>query len=245
MSITLRPLQVFRILLSIISCLLIANIIVITLKLGYPIEYFGENQAYVRGLVRLFDFNSELNIPTLYSSLTLFLSSILLLLQGIKYRHEGGNYRPWLGLSFIFVFLAIDEMMELHERLITITKNVVPVSGLLYYAWVIPYGIGLIILGVFYFNFLKRLPKKTLLLFIFSGFIFISGAIVIESFSGWHFEKNGGDNFIYCMLYTIEELFEMLGVALFIYTLLSHSYYSLKIMEKKMIDSEQYFDELR
>jgi predicted permease len=93
-------------------------------------------------------------------------------------------------------------------------------SGLLYYAWYIPYGVILLILIIVYAKFLFKLPKKVKSLFMLSGLIFVFGAIGLESISGFYDELIGQQNFEYCALYTIEELFEMCGVAIFIYALL-------------------------
>ncbi len=227
MYVHLNPKYIFKVLIIIIIILLTANIFSIAAKLNYFLDY--SNQDYTRVLSNLFDFNIEKSIPTMFSSFILFFSAILLGLLGIKDKKNGLKYSPWFGLSAIFAFLSIDEMMELHEHLVTIVKTVIPASGILYYAWIIPYGIGLIILFVIYYKFLTRLPKKTLYLFILAGFIFVFGAVVIESFSGREHDLNGINTLTYCVMYTAEECLEMLGVSLFIYALLSYSSTSIKI----------------
>lgn len=60
-----------------------------------------------------------------------------------------------------------------------------------------------------------------MLLFISSGAIFITGAIGFETLSGIQ-EKMNSENIVYGILYTFEELFEMLGIVLFIYALLCY-----------------------
>ena len=66
-----------------------------------------------------------------------------------------------------------------------------------------------------------RLPKQTLFLFILSAVIFVSGAIGFEMLAGWQAELNGRENLLHCLLYTCEEVLEMLGVVMFIYALLA------------------------
>lgn len=227
MYINLNPRYVFNALLVLIILLIFANIFSITTKLNYFLDY--NNQDYVRVLSNLFDFNIEKNIPTMFSAFILLFSAGLLGLLGIKDKMNGTKYSPWFGLSAVFVFLSVDEMMELHEHLITVVKMFIPTSGILYYAWIIPYTIGVIILLLIYYKFLFRLPRKILYLIILSGFIFIFGAIIIESFGGWEHELHGDRTLIYCSLYTVEETLEMLGVSLFIYTILSYSSFSIKI----------------
>lgn len=106
-------------------------------------------------------------------------------------------------------------------------------SGIFYYAWFIPYGIVIIILGIAYFKFFMSLPKRILRLFIFSAILFISGAIGMEAIGGMYDEKYGQDNLGYYLLYTIEELLEMFGSILFFYALLS--YIKTKFKDLKVI----------
>jgi|SRR5690606_31113469 len=227
MYINLNPKYIFKSLVLIIIVLLIANIFSVTTKLNYFLDY--NNQDYVRVLSNLFDFDVEKSIPTMFSSFILFFSAILLGFFGIKDKNKGIKYSPWFGLSTIFIYLSVDEMMELHEHLVTAVKTIIPTSGILYYAWIIPYGIGLIILFAVYYKFLIRLPRRTLYLFILSGIIFVLGAVGIESFEGWEHELHGERTLTYCIMYTFEEILEMLGVSLFIYSILSYSNFSIKI----------------
>ncbi|MBU3822775.1 hypothetical protein KO566_11945 [Flavobacteriaceae bacterium XHP0103] len=205
-----------------------ANIFSVVTKLNYLFNY--DYQNYINYLSYLFDFNDEKNIPTMFSSFILFFSAMLLGLLGIKDKNV--KYSPWFGLAAIFTFLSIDEMIGLHEHLVSVVKMVIPTSGIFYYAWIIPYGIALIILFAVYYRFLFKLPRKILYLFILSGIIFVFGAIVIESFEGWEDELHGQRTLRYCLMYTFEETLEMLGVSLFIYSILSYSSFSFKIETK-------------
>ena len=95
-------------------------------------------------------------------------------------------------------------------------------SGFLYYAWLIPYGIALIAFVVAYFNWLMKLPRRIMALFVVSGAIFVSGAVGCELLAGRHHDLYGVDNLTYAFFYTCEEFLEMFGIVIFIYTLLSY-----------------------
>jgi hypothetical protein len=69
-----------------------------------------------------------------------------------------------------------------------------------------------------------------MILFLVSGSIFVSGAIGFELLGGRQAELYGKDNVLYCFFYTCEELLEMLGVAVFIYTLLRYMVEQFKFM---------------
>jgi len=71
MDIKLLPKEIFKKNLYLILFLLSANILGLIFK-----YYFDYDTAY--GLIALFDFNTEKNIPTLYSSIALIIVSILL-----------------------------------------------------------------------------------------------------------------------------------------------------------------------
>ena len=127
-----------------------------------------------------------------------------------------------MGLAVIFLFLSIDEISSIHERLTKLVRALLDTSGLLFSAWVIPYGLAVIVFVAAYLRFLIRLPKKIMFLFVVSGMIFVLGAVGIELLEGHHYELHGSADVTFAVFYTIEEFMEMFGIALFIYTLLSY-----------------------
>lgn len=125
-------------------------------------------------------------------------------------------------MAFIFLFLSIDETALLHERIGKSVKELINTSGFFHYAWVIPYGVALIVILIGYLNFLKKLPRNIMILFMVSGAIYISGALGFEMAGGRHHELYGDDTLLYSLLYTCEEFLEMLGILIFIYALLMY-----------------------
>ncbi len=182
----------------------------------------GMDNKVPRLLIKLFDFDTEANLPTYFSSLLLLSNGILLALIGSRYKASGQKFWDWFGLSMIFVFLALDEMIQIHEQLDAPMKAIFNTSGLLYYAWVIPYVFVTIIIAIVYFKFMMRLPKPILKLFILAGILFVFGAVVMEVFSGMHIEKYGDKTLTNVLMYSFEELLEMSGAVVFIYALVSY-----------------------
>lgn len=224
MSIKLFPQEILKVNLYLILCLLSANILGIISKF-----YFDHDVVY--GLVPLFDFNEEKNIPTLYSSIALIVASILLWSIALTHKSLKSPYIMWLGLSLIFLFLSIDEISSIHERFEEPTKNVFKTSGFLFYAWIIPYGIALVAFIIIYSKFLFKLPKNTMILFLVSGTTFVSGAIGLEMIGGRQADLYGTDTILFSFYYTCEESLEMIGIAIFIYTLLSYMVNQFKSIE--------------
>jgi hypothetical protein len=181
------------------------------------------HHPYLYGLIDLIDFDSEKNLPTMYSSLQLLVASCLLAVIGSWHKSSGKNYAPWYVLAAIFLFLGIDEFVQIHERFLDSVREDFQLTGLFYYAWVLPYGIGVLAFVIAFSRFLLRLPRETMRWFIASGAIYVTGAIGFEMLSARHYEAYGLDNVGYSILYTCEESLEMLGIALFIYALLAYA----------------------
>lgn len=216
MKLSVIPKEVFILNLCIIFLLLFANLFGIFTK-DYTDSYI------ITSINRIFDFNKEGNIPTFFSSLMLIFASVLLLLITTCYKKLKSPYFAWLGLSIIFLFLAIDEIASIHEQLNWIGSAMVETTGFLAYGWVIPYGILSIFFITVYAKFLFNLPRRSMIFFILSGTIFLSGALGLEMVGGRTHELYQSQETIqYALLYTGEEFLEMLGVALFIYSLLRH-----------------------
>ncbi|KGY12176.1 hypothetical protein NM22_12940 [Vibrio tubiashii] len=215
MFIQTTPKKVLSVFLTIILCLLVPHLLGLFSKL-----YLGYGRLL--GVIPFFDFGAEKNLPTLYASLAILFASALLAIIGINHKQAKDRYVLWLLLSAIFFFLSIDELFSIHEQLVPVMRDKVDASGYFYFAWVIPYALALLALAVLYFKFLLRLPKKTMQLFIFSGGLFVMGAIGMEMLGGKIAEVGAHEGVSYALTYTMEELLEKLGIAFFIYALLDY-----------------------
>jgi hypothetical protein len=212
---------------------------------------FLVGERHVMGLfdlIMLFDLDRERNIPTFFSSAGLFTCSALLAVIAFARKKIRENYLSWLGLAAIFLFLSIDEFVALHERLVIPLQSALQVSGIFYFAWVIPYGIALIIFLLVYLKFILNLPGKTQFLFILSGLIYVTGALGLELIGGRYYELHGNEakkTITYFIMVTIEECMEMAGIVIFIYALMSHIDSHLKNLQLKITSSTSDIDSLR
>jgi len=228
MIITLKPKRVLQFITFVIGILLVANLAGIVAKfyLDFP---------HIKSFIRLVDFDTEMNVPTLYSSFAMFVASALLALVGYVHRSRKEPSIAWFGLAFIFVFLAIDESSEFHEMLVGPVRETLHTSGAFYFAWVIPYGILAIVLGVAYLRFLLNLPRNILGLFVLSGVVFLSGALGMELVGGVIAQNSGTDSLVYAFSYTFEESLEMMGIALLIYTTMRYIVQELPELQIKFV----------
>lgn len=186
------------------------------LSIFFLFNTIGMEGKVTRLLIKLLNVNLEANLPTYFSSLLLLIDGILLALIAYGNKAQGQKLWNWLGLSFIFVFLALDEMMQIHEQLNAPMTALFNTSGLLYFSWFIPYSIITILIGIAYFKFMMRLPKSILKLFIFAAVLFIFGAVGMEAIGGMHAEKYGLKTLTYALMYSVEELLEMSGAVVFL-----------------------------
>jgi|SRR5690554_1348537 len=183
--------------------------------------YTTEINSISLKIINWLSFDREANIPTFYSAVNLCFSALLLFLIAGLQKKVGNESKGWSFLGFVFLFLAFDEAASIHEALIGITQRTLNTTGFFHYAWFIPYGIGLVILCLIYIPFFKKLPKRSFFLFVTSGLIFVSGAIGFEMIGG-KIREVQGHSVLYALCFTLEETLEMLGVALFIYSLLDY-----------------------
>ena len=180
---------------------------------------------YLKGLVPLFDVNTEYNIPTFFSVLlSLFSALLLTVIALLNMKQRTPHVSKWAILSFGFIFMAYDEAFKVHEKLIRPMRSLLGDSnlGVFYYAWVIP-GIALVlVLGLFFLRFLLHLPAKTRFRFLMAATLYLGGAIGFEMIAGHYAELLGTDNLTLAMITTIEESLEMAGLIVFIWALLKY-----------------------
>lgn len=203
----------FLVVLSLVLASLVGKFSVYFLP-DYPLrDYFAE----------LTNMDGEQNIPALYSASALLLCSILLAIITSAKKVAGDLYvRHWGALSIIFLFLSLDELISIHERMIDPLRSTLNTSGFLYFAWVIPGAIFVSICLLAFLRFLTHLPAKTRSLFLVAGTLFLAGAIGIEMVGGYYSYLYGQQNITYAIITTLEEFLEMLGIVVFIYALLSY-----------------------
>lgn len=216
-KLNIRPAFTLKIFLGIITVLFILHSMYLSTMFFYGYSY--------RGLFKFFNFNNEGNIPTLYAVLAIFFAAFLLCVVGlIKKTQKVKDANYWLILSAIFTFLAYDEAAQLHENFNGSVRPLLPESSydFLYWAWVVPYAALTLIFFASFIKFLLRLPRRTALLFVLSGTIFVIGAVGLELFNSYFWLNEGQESLGLHIAFTFEELLEMIGIALFIYSILDY-----------------------
>lgn len=175
------------------------------------------------GLVRLFDFDEEKNLPTFFSTALAIIATGLLLVISLIRRQMRRSWKLWASLSALFLLVAMDEFIGVHEQISAPVRNLLDAKGLLYFAWVIPYAFLVMLLAGIYGRFVFEMPPHIRNGILLSATLFLMGALGFEMLSGMLFEYS---DFTKTMLYggvaTMKESCEMAGMILFIHTLMRH-----------------------
>ncbi|MGB3534024.1 MAG: hypothetical protein WBA13_10965 [Microcoleaceae cyanobacterium] len=206
--------KVTRFLLYIVGSLVILSIlsnVAIYLLPDFPIR---------DAVARKFLLHEEQTFPTLYSSIALFLGSVLFwIIAQHKSQLKDKYTLSWKALSGIFTYLALDELLSIHENF-SRPMHKLGVNGILHNAWVVPGMIGIAIFCVIFYQFFQHLPRYMKRLLLLSFAIFLGGAILVEIVGGYYKYLYGEANLGYSLITTIEESMEMLGVVMLIHALL-------------------------
>ena len=158
-------------------------------------------------LVRWFSVNEEANLPTFYASLTLLALAGLIALHGLTATRR----RTWLSIALVMVGLAVEEAIQIHEMFVPALRNAFGFSGILRFAWVVPYTVLLVIFFIATIRTVTSIPRRPRLrLFVAAG-IFLAGAVGIEMVGGAVVESAGEDTLTYGLLTSVEETLEMVG----------------------------------
>lgn len=169
-----------------------------------------------------FDLDAEGNIPTWYSSIQLLMAGTLLFVIGMITRQRGERFAGhWRALGWILVALSIDETAQLHEHLGHL-HEIWHTSGILYFAWVVPGLLAVLVVGAMFLRFAWHLPAATRNRLIAAAIVYFVGALGVEALSGWRAETMGYNNMTHSLIATVEEVMELSGIAMVIVALLRH-----------------------
>ncbi|WP_445173010.1 hypothetical protein [Microcoleus sp.] len=217
LQIPLAPGAVTQFLLRVVVCLVVLFVLTQMTVYFLP-DYVGRDFFADK-----FGLDYEGNIPTFYSFLALLFSSVLLgAIAHVKNLDSDRYKNHWKILSFIFLYLSLDEIGQLHEDLIDPMQKLLKATGFLYFAWIVPFGFLVAIFLFSYSKFLFHLPVSTKKMFVAACALYIGGAMGMEIPGGYLASTTGMQSVPYLIVITIEESLEMLGIVVFIHALMSY-----------------------
>lgn len=169
------------------------------------------------GLIPLLDLGNEAGAATFFSALNLLLAALLTYLFSHAPDNAAGS-RRWRLLSGVFVYLAFDEAMVLHENLSLLYPFVTDSGALIgeRHGWLLFGGIFAAAAGFAFAPLLLSLRRGLMMLVACSATLFAVGAIGFE-FIGSLMIRSGisPDSLLYDVRRVVEEGLEMAGIAIY------------------------------
>ncbi len=164
-------------------------------------------------LRQAFDVDQENNLPTWFSGLLLLIASVFLWICARKKRTDGDRwFAQWYVLAVGFLLMSVDEVAGIHET----------INSFIVITWAIPGGIIALVIGLAFLPFMLHLPKPTARLFALAGAVYLAGAVGLEIVGNSLVSQRLRDTLEYNLWTLAEESLEMLGVILFLNTLLRY-----------------------
>jgi hypothetical protein len=211
----IAPRAVLAVLAAMIAALTVLSVAAIVYK-------FEIDPGSHRELMRIANLDEEGGLQSWYQSSTLLLSGVLMFLIALVRRRDGATYvRHWAILGVVFACLSIDEAAKLHELTIDPLQDRLGAGGILYYTWIVPAALVLLVLGASYLRFLRDLAPRTRALFVTAAALYIGGAMGFEAVNGLYVDQHGNDTLVYGLLTNLEEVLEMTGVLVLLSALMS------------------------
>lgn len=213
MDIRLPSLALKRCLAGLVTFVLLAGLMAEAVKYLWPLQA----AEWPLGFLSL---SYEHNLPTWFSSSLILLCGAMLGQISFSQSGHGAQFRRhWRTLALIFVYISLDESVEIHEML----NSIYHTSGFFYFGWVIPFGALVVVLGFSYWKFVMQLPQQTRKRFILAGGLYVGGALGVELPLGYWTDLHGDENLTYGMLDWVEESMEIVGMSVFAWALASYT----------------------
>lgn len=214
-EVTLRPRTLLKITASLGSILAVLGAATIILR-------FNFDHDHGMGLIPKFDLDREVNVPTWFSSSLLLCAAGLLAIVARLERSRRHRFRRhWSALACVFVMLSLDEAAALHGLTSSLVREAFELPAWLYYAWVVPAAVAVVVFVCIFARFTWLLPTRTRLLFVTAGVIYVSGALGGELALASIGEQAKGTS-VFAWTAFVEEVLEMAGVTVFCYAIMDY-----------------------
>ncbi len=201
--------------------LLISVLIEVALVILYFTTASVSEQSGV--IYKLFNLDSEINIPSVLSALQLAAVGLVFLAMTIKLK-DLDDIPPMftLVIGLGFLFLSFDELFSVHERITSTLKHIAPLPRFKgeHGIWIVPYAlIGLVLFALMFRNFLSvwRHYKRESLIIIKGAALFVLGGMGLEILSYQLVREQPYPWYVYATEVAMEEFLEMLGVSIILY----------------------------
>jgi len=166
----------------------------------------------------LFDLDTEAGFGTWFSAAMLLLAGVLTLIHARRCRPANDPWdRWWSILGYGLVVLSVDEIVGLHEA----ANSDVWFTAYFGHWTILGFGVAALA-GVALMPFVFRLPRRTLVLLLLAGVVYLAGAIGVEFATISYENADRLNTLAYNLWNALEEGLEMAGVILYLYGFLDY-----------------------
>ena len=151
-----------------------------------PMLFWG--RSYPLGFLSL---DGEHNLPSMFSTALLWCNAVLLGCIGWAEKDKRFSRIYWVGLSLAFLAAGLDESIMFHERVSDEMERFIDTSGLLHFAWIIPYAVFVLLFAVIYCKFFFRMPSDTRRHVALAGFTYLTGAVGLDTRNNPYYPQHG------------------------------------------------------
>ena len=205
-----------------------AAMALVGIDVGFILRSYNEGAMVAPLIQKVFSAEYEHNVPAVYSAVLALWCTVLLVRISMSPQGQTARKR-WVFLAIICGFLALDELLALHEYLPSISGGIYSWADKTVWdhvtdvAWLTPYAAALVAC-VFFGSFVLKWPPRTRNLTILAASIFLSGAIILET-AGFALHRVGLEHadLLVELLGSMEEGLEMAGIIVFGYALMLYS----------------------
>ncbi len=211
--------------------LAIIAVVLSLIHIGVTYLHLSFDNRITELFIEKFSLEEEGNFPSFFSAVLLLVASgTFLVISQSTIRLKGSrDWKYWLGLAFIFLFLSLDEATQLHEKLDTdLIWSSYDATGLLAWPWVIIYAALVTIFAVLYLRFWLRFSKQFRIYYVLAAAVYVGSALGFEMLEAFVYTTQGGYTLTYIILTSIEEMLEMAAITFLIYANLKYITVHLK-----------------
>ena len=189
------------------------------------INLIDQFNIYLYGIpiVLLPEFHLDTNstISTYFLTTVLTTSSMMLGMIGVIARKKRDPYSiHWMGLAIITLIVAIDEVIDLHERLKMIFLIYANADIQRYLTWIT--SVFAFVAAVLFIRFMLHLSSADRTALLLAAILFLGGAVGMDFINGRYFSLYGELTLMYGLLSIIESGLEMFGSVVLFYALLNY-----------------------
>lgn len=209
---------------ALLKLLTIVSLSLFVLHVGLKyisVVIYNEKHGFFFELANRFDMNDETSVPQWFTHI-LFLAIAVLAGLAARMSKDKHERRIWTVVAVFGLILSIDDVATLHEFALQSIHNTFFLDmapSMLRNAWLIILPFVMVLVGWLAFSMWRKLPKSTTLLFVLSGFIYLVGAVGVDTLANTIPNR---DFFNQGLLAAIEGVLQMIGSSLAVYVVFEY-----------------------